>query len=219
MTEKKKLLLYISLYFAVIAAVTIVAIVTRGPEKIVEQTKTTQDQQTKLEQRDYSAEFAQVQSQLRELTKQVTDFNQKKNVVTTKKTVKLPDGTVTTDEKSEDKTETNRHIEIDKQLQYDLAAQVMTLHEKTTSLEQTLHLTEEKLRISESLQRPEWLFGLAGGVSVPALLGKDAGPSLFSLPGPVVIQGSAQKHLFWKLYGGVILNTRGEILLGLTGGR
>jgi hypothetical protein len=170
-----------------------------APTKVIEKTVETHAEKS------YEAEFSQLQGQIRELTRQIQEVNQKKNVVATKTTTKAPDGTVTINERVEDKTETTSKTD--------------TTTDRSAELLQELRLLKEKLvvdqkiveRTVERTSTPGWLFGVGVGANVPALLGGTTPPSLIPVNGILVGEVSVQRHLLLGIYAGLALNTRGDL--------
>lgn len=140
-------------------------------------------------------QVSSMQQTLQQLTKKVEDFTQKKNVVSTRKTIKLPDGTLTTEEHVEDKTETAAHVDTTINTTANLV-QDLKLWLSTEMFKTSVRI-EERTRLVE----PTWALDIQVGYHLPLIWGSDDPSGLNLSP-------------FRGLVGGVMVSKKAGELFG-----
>lgn len=144
---------------------------------------------------------------LDELRKIVAEAATKKNVVTTREVVYLPDGTKTEKTRTEDKSETSTKR----------VAETSTDVKSSTSTKSdtTSTKSEERIKLVERLSRPDWLITAGAGVGIPTLLGADAPSLVPGLPRQLYVSAGVSRRLIGPIYAGVEATTRGDVGLRL----
>lgn len=136
-------------------------------------------------------------------TKRAQNREVNKDVVKDRTTTKFPDGRVVVEERTADHTKTDTKTNETKVV--------------TKEVVKTVEVVKVEIHEKLILSRPSWLLGAYGGVSVPGLLGSGTGTSLLpELPGKATIGLSLEHRLFGNVYGGVHLDTRGQVMVGVT---
>jgi hypothetical protein len=154
------------------------------------------------------------------VVEQKVDLNELKTVVVraasdtqkdvdTKKTVVInKDGskTITTETVDKSKTSTAKSE--------DTKADIKQVKNtaSTSIVETQKTVVVQPLRLSP----PDWLVGVQAGVSLPGLVGTDPGPNYFPyIPTRTSLGLTIDRRILGGVYGGIWINTRGEVGLGL----
>lgn len=200
---KKHLAVAVGVVLAVVVAAFLLGRRT-APVQTKEVTKTVEVQkQTTLVQQKVDID------ELKQLLTQYAQ-NVQKNVDVKRVIVYQKDGTKTITEETVDKSKSD--TEKSTVATDDAKTEKTTAATQTTETTKTVVQTVEKL----TLQRPNWILGLQGGVSVPGLFGGDSGHNYLPyIPQQTSLGLTIDRRLLGGVYGGAWLNTRGEAGLGL----
>ncbi len=144
---------------------------------------------------------------LDELRKIVAEAAVKKNVVTTREVIYLPDGTKTEKTRTEDKSETSTKR----------VSETATDKKSSTTSKSDVASTkfEERIKLVETLRRPNWLVTASAGVGIPTLWGAEAPSLVPGLPRQVYVGASVSRRLIGPVYAGIEATTRGDLGLRL----
>ncbi len=166
----------------------------------------------KLQERDYEAQFSKLEQQIQSMARTLEEVSQKKNIVTNRTVIRLPDGTITEEERTEDKTETNTKTDTTVQTNQQLAFQTQIIKELT--------LIQEKLHVEERVSgsSPNWLVSVGAGANLPALVGGSVPNLIPGVPAWTTIEASVSRKLILGVYAGVAANNHGDLTLRLTKG-